>query len=55
MRTSEGACGLTYRWDDSQTNATLVASEGLDEDIDIQDQGETHTQVWHATASHHGC
>jgi hypothetical protein len=46
VRTAEGAYGVTYRWDDSQTNATLVAKEGLDEDIDIQDQGETHTQVW---------
>ncbi|MDB6040143.1 MAG: hypothetical protein JWM99_3984 [Verrucomicrobiales bacterium] len=42
-----GVYGVTYRWDDSQTNATLVAAEGLDEDIDIQEQGETHAQVWH--------
>src|SRR5207247_1412181 len=34
-------------WNESQTNATLVAKEGLDEDIDIEEQGETHTQVWH--------
>ena len=47
VRSAEGVYGITYRWDDSQTNATLVASEGLDEDVDIQDQGETHTQVWH--------
>ncbi len=47
VRSAEGVYGVTYRWDDSQTNATLVAPEGLDEDIDIQDQGETHTQVWH--------
>ena len=47
VRSAEGVYGVTYRWDDSQTNATLVAAEGLDEDIDIQDQGETHTQVWH--------
>jgi hypothetical protein len=47
VRTAEGAYGVTYRWDDSQTNAMLVAKEGLDEDIDIQDQGETHTQVYH--------
>lgn len=47
VRTAEGAYGVTYRWDDSQTNASLVANEGWEEDIDIQDQGETHTQVWH--------
>jgi len=47
VRSVEGVYGVTYRWDDTQTNATLVAAEGLDEDIDIQDQRETHTQVWH--------
>ena len=47
VRTTEGVYGLTYRWGDSQTNAALVSEEGLDEDIDIQDQGETHTRVWH--------
>jgi len=47
VRTADGVYGVTYRWDDSQTNATLVADEGFEEDIDIQDHGETHTQVWH--------
>ncbi len=47
VRNNGGAYGVTYRWDDSQTNATLVASEGLEEDIDIQEGGETRTQVWH--------
>src|SRR4051812_10493888 len=47
VRNSEGVYGVTYRWDDSQTNATLVPAEGLDEDIDIEEEGETHTQVWH--------
>jgi uncharacterized repeat protein (TIGR03806 family) len=47
IRNAGGVYGVTYRWDESQTNATLVEKEGLDEDIDIQDdQGETHTQVW---------
>jgi uncharacterized repeat protein (TIGR03806 family) len=47
VRYTDGVYGVSYRWDDSQTNAILVANEGLDEDIDIEDQGETHTQVWH--------
>jgi hypothetical protein len=46
IRTSEGVYGVTYRWD-SKTNATLVADEGRDEDIEIEDQDGTHTQVWH--------
>ncbi len=47
VRSTEGVYGVSYRWDDSQTNATLVAKVGFDEDIDIQDRGETQTQVWH--------
>jgi uncharacterized repeat protein (TIGR03806 family) len=47
VRNANGVYGVTYRWDHSQTNATLVATEGLDEDIDVQNHGETHTQVWH--------
>jgi hypothetical protein len=47
VRNADGVYGVTYRWDDSQTNATLVANEGLPEDIDIEEHGETHTQVWH--------
>ena len=48
VRTTDGIYGVTYRWDDSQTNATLVTEEGIpDEDLYIQDQGETHTQAWH--------
>lgn len=47
VRTTEGAYGVTYRWDDSQTNATLVAAEGLDEDVEVQVSGRTETQVWH--------
>jgi uncharacterized repeat protein (TIGR03806 family) len=47
VRTADGAYGVTYRWDESQTNAILVPGEGKDEDIDIEEEGETHTQVWH--------
>jgi len=47
VRTPDGAYGVSYRWDNSQTNATLVASEGLDEDLDVQSEGETRTQTWH--------
>ncbi len=47
IRNSAGVYGVTYRWDDAQTNATLVPEDGMDEDVDIEEQGETHTQVWH--------
>ena len=39
--------GLTYRWDDTQTNATLVADGGLDETFPIYDGGTVRTQIWH--------
>ena len=39
--------GVTYRWDDSQTNATLVPEAGLDENIQVSDGGALRTQVWH--------
>jgi uncharacterized repeat protein (TIGR03806 family) len=39
--------GLTYRWDDSLTNAALVPDGGLDESFVINDGGTLRTQVWH--------
>src|SRR5207249_8261459 len=39
--------GVTYRWDDSQTNATLVGAAGLDEPFVVNDGGNLRTQIWH--------
>lgn len=39
--------GVTYRWGDSLTNATLVPEQGLDEPLVINDGGIVRTQVWH--------
>jgi uncharacterized repeat protein (TIGR03806 family) len=48
VRNSTGVYGVTYRWGDSLTNATLVAEEGLDEPFVIdQGGGILRTQVWH--------
>jgi hypothetical protein len=41
------AYGATYRWDSSQTNATLVPELGMDESLTINDGGNVRTQVWH--------
>lgn len=46
VRNQGGVYGVTYRWDDSQTNATLVGEEGLDEAIAIQEGSVIRTQVW---------
>jgi uncharacterized repeat protein (TIGR03806 family) len=42
-----GVYGVTYRWGDSDTNATLVPEGGLDESFVIDDGGILRTQVWH--------
>jgi hypothetical protein len=36
VRTANGVYGVTYRWDHSQTNATLVATEGWTKTLTIQ-------------------
>ncbi len=38
--------GVTYRWGESLTNATLVPVGGLEEAFVIHDGGTTRTQVW---------
>ena len=45
--TIAGVYGVTYRWGDSLTNATLVPDGGTDETFVIHDGSTTRTQVWH--------
>jgi len=47
VRYTNGVYGLTYRWMNPPTNALLVAEEGFDEPITIDDGGNIRTQVWH--------
>ena len=47
VRNSNGVYGVTYRWGDSLTNATLVGDAGLDEAFVINDGGNVRTQIWH--------
>ena len=42
-----GGYGVTYRWGQSVTNATLIGDGGLDEDILINNAGSITTQTWH--------
>ena len=42
-----GIYGVTYRWDLSQTNASLVGEAGLDETFLMNDGGNLRTQTWH--------
>ena len=39
--------GYSYRWNDEQTDATLVEREGLDVDFTIQTNGGARQQTWH--------
>ena len=47
VRNAGGMYGVTYRWGNSLTNATLVPDSGLDEAFTINDGGTLRTQVWH--------
>jgi hypothetical protein len=47
VRNTDGVYGVTYRWDESMTNATLVPEEGMDEAIPISENGVVRTQIWH--------
>ncbi len=50
VKNSGGVYGVTYRWGNSLTNATLVPEEGLDENFVINDGGNLRTQAWHYPA-----
>ena len=39
--------GYSYRWNDEQTDATLVAQDGLDVDFTIKTAEGTRQQAWH--------
>lgn len=47
VRNPGGIYGVTYRWDETQTNAYLVPQEGLDEPLLVYDNGLLRTQLWH--------
>ena len=47
VRYTNGVYGLTYRWTIPPTNALLVAEEGFDEPLVINDGGNLRTQLWH--------
>ncbi|MEO7101235.1 MAG: LamG-like jellyroll fold domain-containing protein [Luteolibacter sp.] len=46
VKTDTGSYGVSYRWNDAQTEATLVEDAGTEFDIAIDDHGTPHTQHW---------
>ncbi len=47
VKNAGGVYGVTYRWGNSLTNATLVGDDGLDEAFTVYDGGTARTQIWH--------
>ena len=43
---TKGYYGLTYKWDDSGSNAILVPENGDRKDFQVTDETGTHTQTW---------
>ena len=46
VRNSSGAYGLTYKWRSDNSEADLVGESGLNEAINITDNGSPLTQTW---------
>jgi uncharacterized repeat protein (TIGR03806 family) len=46
VRNEQGVHGFTYRWNEDQTDATLVPEEGLDESIAVDVGGSPQIQTW---------
>jgi glucose/arabinose dehydrogenase/mono/diheme cytochrome c family protein len=46
IKTADNAYGLTYRWNDAQTDAALVPDAGADATFNITENGVTRPQIW---------
>jgi len=46
VKTDTGSYGVSYRWNEAQTEATLVEDAGAEFDLSIDDHGTPHTQRW---------
>jgi uncharacterized repeat protein (TIGR03806 family) len=46
VKTATGSYGVSYRWNEAQTEAYLVEDAGTEFDLEIDDHGTPHTQRW---------
>ncbi|PAW61823.1 MAG: hypothetical protein B9S34_16000 [Opitutia bacterium Tous-C1TDCM] len=46
VKTAEGSYGVTYRWNDAQTDAVLVPDAGADQTITVTENGLARPQSW---------
>jgi uncharacterized repeat protein (TIGR03806 family) len=47
VKTATGVYGVSYRWNDAGTEATLAPDAGADFDIPLTQNGAPYTQHWH--------
>lgn len=47
VRNASGVYGVSYRWNDAQTDATLVPEEGVDIPLTVTENGVSRTQTYH--------
>lgn len=47
VKTADSVYGLTYRWNDAQTDATLVPENGADQIFQVRENGIERPQLWH--------
>ncbi|CAN5845682.1 hypothetical protein BH11VER1_BH11VER1_23390 [soil metagenome] len=47
VKNTSGAYGVSYRWNDAQTEAALVPDEGVDFSLNITEGGSPVIQNWH--------
>ncbi len=47
VKNSTGVYGVSYRWNDAGTDATLVDDAGADFDVPLTQNGAPYTQRWH--------
>ena len=46
VKTATGIHGATYRWNDAQTDATLVPEDGADQNFTVIENGGARPQTW---------
>lgn len=46
VKTAQSVYGLSYRWNESGTEATLVEEAGIDIDYEVEVDGQTVSQTW---------
>ena len=54
VKTAAGAYGVSYRWNEAQTEATLVPDEGVSFDLPVVENGKPRPQTWQIP-SRSGC